>query len=138
VISYAQDDLGNRNVGGSSSSPNGSHNLVYDDGTYTYLYDAEGNATRKTLKSTGAYDEYTWDHRNQLIRVVSRTSAGVMTKDVRFEYDYFGRKTLERIDNDANGTLDRYTAWTHDGAHAVLDFSYAILTPFSLWEKGRG
>jgi hypothetical protein len=42
---------------------------IDDDGVYTYAYNAERGRVRRTHKSTGDYEEYSWDHRNRLSRV---------------------------------------------------------------------
>ncbi|MHB0961179.1 MAG: RHS repeat domain-containing protein [Pirellulaceae bacterium] len=122
VESYAFDGTGNRNLsGGSSSSANGTFNRVQNDGTYTYDYDAEGNQIRRTKISNGAVTEYEFDYRNRLVKVTERASAGgAATKIVTFQYDSFDRRTGKQLDADANGTIDRKTAWVWDGQQVVL------------------
>ncbi|MBX3417398.1 MAG: hypothetical protein KF851_07350 [Pirellulaceae bacterium] len=63
---YSYDNNGNRNMAGYTT---GSNNQTTADGTYTYLYDNEGNRTRRTKVSDGSYEDYTWDHRNRLTKV---------------------------------------------------------------------
>jgi len=51
----------------------GKGNRILNDGTYAFLYDGNGNLTRRTTlvsgAPTGAYIQYTWDHRNQLTKI---------------------------------------------------------------------
>jgi RHS repeat-associated protein len=68
---YAYDANGNRTNPGYVT---GDHNRLLSDGTYHYEYDAEGNRTRRTEIATGEITEYTWDHRNRLVRVTTRTT----------------------------------------------------------------
>lgn len=77
------------------------------DGTYTYTHDAEGNRTRKTTIATGDYVEYTWDHRNRLVAVEFRTSAGLLTKKVEFDYDVYNRLIAKRVGDTGDGTFGR-------------------------------
>lgn len=48
-------------------------NRILNDGTYAVLYDGNGNLTRRTTlvsgAPTGAFVQYSWDHRNQLTKV---------------------------------------------------------------------
>ena len=120
--SYSFDATGNRNLsGGGSSSASGSHNEVQNDGTYTYLYDNEGNQTRRTVIATGAVTEYQWDYRNRLIEVTDRVSAtGAATSVVTFQYDTFDRRTGKQVDSVPNGTIDREEAWVWDGDQIAL------------------
>jgi len=120
--SYAFDGAGNRNLsGGGSSSADGTFNRVQNDGTYTYDYDAEGNQIRRTKISDGKVTEYEWDYRNRLVKVTEKVSlAGAATKIVTFQYDAFDRRTGKLLDSDANGSIDRKTAWVWDGQQVIM------------------
>jgi len=59
---YSYDTNGNRTMTGYST---GTNNRLLNDGTYTYIYDFEGNRTKKTTTATGEATEYQWDHRNR-------------------------------------------------------------------------
>ena len=49
--SYSYDTNGNRTTGaGATSTVIGAYNRITDDGTYTYVYDKEGNRTRRENK----------------------------------------------------------------------------------------
>jgi YD repeat-containing protein len=88
---YGYDPAGNRTNSGYAT---GAYNRVLSDGRYSYEYDAEGNRTRRTDTTTGATDEYTWDYRDRLTRVLSKSSGGVVTRDVRIRYADF--RTLRK------------------------------------------
>ncbi len=97
---YTYDSNGNRTGGGYVNAAN---NQTTADGTYTYLYDKEGNRTRRTKVSDGSYEEYTWDHRNRLTKVSFKTAAGVETKSVTYSYDVFNRLIRRQHDADGSG-----------------------------------
>ena len=66
----------------------GQANRLLMDGTYSYVYDAEGNMKRRNHLDGGGFEDFTWDHRNRLIN-----------------YDKFGPResiqfTFESDDND--------------------------------------
>jgi YD repeat-containing protein len=64
---YSYDANGNRNMTGYSTIAD---NRTTVDPNFNYIYDAEGNITRKTNKTTlQVIAEYEWDHRNRLTRV---------------------------------------------------------------------
>ena len=80
--SYTYDDNGNRTNTGYTTS---AHNRMTSDGTYNYEYDNEGNRTAKFIDvnndgilNTGDTDvtEYTWDYRNRLTTIVTRSVSG--------------------------------------------------------------
>jgi RHS repeat-associated protein len=90
--SYTYDANGNRTITGYTT---GDHNRLTSDGTYNYTYDNEGNVVTKTNISTNESVEYTWDHRNRLVKVTFR---------------------------DDEGTADSQTIFVHDDGPIVLDF----------------
>ncbi|GAB6188113.1 hypothetical protein [Thermopirellula anaerolimosa] len=76
--SYQYDANGNRVTANGSSYATGMNNQLLSDGTYRYLYDAEGNRTHRFIDANqnGQLDsgdtditQYTWDHRNRLTKV---------------------------------------------------------------------
>ena len=83
---------GNRIVG---STIVGKGNRVLNDGTYAFLYDTNGNLTRRTTlvsgAPTGAYVQYSWDHRNQLTKVefynAPVNGTATLAKTVTYTYD---------------------------------------------------
>ena len=42
-------------------------------------------------------------------------------KTVQYSYDAFDRRTIRRLDNDGNGTFEKYRAFISDGSHEVLE-----------------
>jgi RHS repeat-associated protein len=104
------------------SSPFSRTKQVLNDGTNTFLYDNEGNTTQKTVIATGRVTQYSWDHRNRLTQVQERVSAaGAVLETIQYSYDAFDRRTIKRLDNDVNGTFERYWAYLNDGSHTILE-----------------
>jgi len=61
-------------------------------------------------------------HRNRLTQVQDKLSAtGAVLKTVQYSYDAFDRRTIRRLDNDGNGTFEKYRAFISDGSHEVLE-----------------
>lgn len=90
--SFTYDAVGNR----TTSNQNGASvfnqaNQLTEDGNFTYLYDNNGNLTRKTDKVTGAFTLYEYDAENKLVRVVSNG------KTVNYKYDGLGRRVEKEI-----------------------------------------
>lgn len=122
---YTYDANGNRTMTGYTTT----NNLTTSDGTYNYAYDDEGNRTRKTTVSSGAYEEYTWDHRNRLTGVTFKTSGGTVTKTVEHQYDIFNRWTRRHTDPDGPGaTAARDNFFAYDGIQPILQFDGAADT----------
>jgi RHS repeat-associated protein len=118
--SYSYDATGNRTNSGYQT---GLTNRVTSDGVYTYLYDNEGNRTRRTKISTGAYDEYTWDYRNRLTQVASKTSGGTLTQQVDYTYDVFDRRISRTLDPDGVGSqISAISRFVYDDDDIALAF----------------
>jgi len=119
---YGFDANGNRNTTGFTT---GDNNQTTAGLGFTYTYDDEGNRTSKTETSTGKVEEYTWDHRNRLTKVVFRNSSGgSIVKQVDYEYDPYNRMVRRTYDADGAGAgaaTNQY--WVYDeGINAVLEF----------------
>jgi RHS repeat-associated protein len=97
-------------------------NRMTSDGTSTYAYDAEGNRVLRT-DASGGVREYEWDHRNRLVSVVDRASAGgAATQAVEFTYDTFDRRIAKRVDDDGDGPHDwKGSYFIYDGEHILLE-----------------
>ena len=64
------------------------------DGTYNYIYDADGNTLTRIKISDGSETDYSWDNRDHLVSVKDFTGTGssqVQIRQVDYEYDMFGR-----------------------------------------------
>jgi RHS repeat-associated protein len=106
--------------------PVGQANRLQEDAVYAYQYDFEGNRTRRTNKTTGAYEEYTWDHRNRLTRVTSKTAGGTVTRDSQYARDMFDRRIKKIVDLDGSGPgLAVTTRHVYDGDHVALAYDGA-------------
>jgi YD repeat-containing protein len=96
---YVYDENGNRVNNGYTVGPN---NQLLSDGIHTYTYDEEGNRTSRTHIATGEVTEYTWDHRNRLVRVSTRATAnGPLTTDIQYAYDFGQRWIRKTLDTNA-------------------------------------
>ncbi|MCA9773705.1 MAG: VCBS repeat-containing protein, partial [Myxococcales bacterium] len=97
---YAYDLAGNRTASHRSASYlyDAANRLVEDAG-FTYDYDADGKLASKTAKGSGVVTLYTYNGRNQLIRIDS-TAGDLIT----YVYDGLAR----RIEKNVNGTVTRY------------------------------
>ncbi len=120
--SYNLDANGNRRTAaGVSQSAAGTHNRLQSDGTYSYIYDPEGNVTRRTKISGGQVTDYAWDHRNRLVSVTEKVSAtGAITKKTEYIYDAFDQRVGKRLDIGTIGTWDRYEAFIWADGQEVM------------------
>lgn len=110
---YNLDPMGNRITSHLSNTHLYQRNRLIEDQQHTYLYDDEGNQVRKTVKATGAYTEYIYDHRNRMTTVIERTSSGTETARHTYAFDAINR----RIRANEAGTQ---AAWAYDGLNPAL------------------
>jgi RHS repeat-associated protein len=121
----------------------GRNNQLLSDGTFNYQYDANGNLEQKTEIATGNVTTYSYDVRNRLIEVETKSQGGIVLSDLRYIYDMFDR----RIAVETNGVnmvtvYDRLMAW------ADYDTSGNVLTRYlaghnlnqwiARWQPGSG
>jgi RHS repeat-associated protein len=127
LVNTRYDLNGNRNMTGWST---GGNNRLTGDGTFTYVYDNEGNLLSKTRLSDSQLWTFTWDYRNRLTQAVVKTSGGVTVANDLFTYDIEDR----RIGKSTNGTQ----TWTfYNGQNPYADFNGAgSLTYRYLYGKG--
>lgn len=126
--SYTFDANGNRtNVGGTNWTVD-DDNRIDRDGTYEYQYDAEGNLYRRVTlvggAAIGATTEYSYDHRNRLVKVAESFSpGGTPSKWTEYAYDAFDRRVMKSVNTNVTTTpIDRYEFYIWDGDDVVLDF----------------
>ena len=120
---YNLDANGNRRtLGGVSQSAAGTHNRLQTDGTFNYIYDNEGNTTKRTRIVGGQVTEYTWDHRNRLTRVIDRVSAtGAKTQQIEYIYDAFDQLTGKRVATQFNPDGITVANWSRYEVFAWAD-----------------
>src|SRR5690606_13218635 len=101
----------------------GANNRISTDGTYNYEYDDEGNMTAKEEIASGERIEYEWDHRNRLVRIVSKDEYDAVTQVVEQTYDYQNRWVRSQIDADGDEDFDSERFFAYDGNQIVLEFA---------------
>ncbi|NLH74750.1 MAG: hypothetical protein GX456_17005, partial [Verrucomicrobia bacterium] len=131
---YQYDANGNRVTANGSTYTTGANNRLLSDGTYRYLQDAEGNRTHRFVdgNANGQLDqgdtditEYTWDHRNRLVKVEHRAGyAAAVDKVVEYFYDHENRLVRRRMDGDGDGDYEQKRVFAYDGNQIVLDFQH--------------
>ena len=120
--SYGFDAAGNRTNSGYTT---GTDNRLSSDGVYNYIYDNEGNRTRRTKISDNTVTDTTYDHRNRLTSVTERaTVGGAATKVVNYVYDLYNRLVSKSLDPDGDGAQPvQNWYYAYDGSEMVLRFN---------------
>jgi RHS repeat-associated protein len=104
------------------------------DGTYDYIYDANGNLTERRNRGTGGVTRYTWSDAGRLTSVTAPNGA-IST----YRYDAFGR----RLEANDNGAVRRfvYNGWNlaneFDGTNALRATYIGGIFPDNVYEVVR-
>lgn len=123
--SFTYDPVGNRTS--SHLSNTYQHNAadrLTADAVSDYIYDANGNLTRKTERSTAKITNYTYDSENQLTRI--DFPDGTSTS---YRYDGFGRRIEKKIGGQA-------VQYVYDGQDVLAEYAGSTLT--ALYTHGPG
>lgn len=126
---YSYDDAGNRTSSHvlTTAAVIGDANRITSIGDFSFLYDAEGNITRRTNTTTGEETHFAYDHRNRLIEATVHPSNGAAASDVlRFDYDFFDRMIWREI----NGTV---TWIVHDRYMPIAEFADGADEPSAMY-----
>ena len=142
--SYTYDGNGNRTASTPPASATeascitATGNELTSDGTYTYIYDNNGNCLTKSLINGGTTYGYTWDYDNRLIQVATYSSlsaaqaaanAGTTTgasQVITYTYDAYGRRIREMVtDGAAPPTYDYLVYDDNSGAEPFMEFTAA-------------
>ena len=104
---FSYDLEGNRtNLG--YVTPANDNNRLQSDGTYTYVYDNDGNVISRTNIATGTVDLYTWDYRDRLTSVVTENSSSVVLSQEQYTYDVFDERISQTVTSNGTSTTERY------------------------------
>jgi RHS repeat-associated protein len=122
--SYGYDDNGNRDLQDGQSYVIDPNNRIYSDGTYTYLYDDEGNVIRRTDVATDDYITYAWDYRNRLINVTEYEESEAI-RGVSYSYDALNQ-LVSRAEWYHDGSNEK-SIFVHDDGQIVLQFHEGAL-----------
>ena len=127
------DSNGNRTDG----TTVGDDNRLTSDGTYSYVYDGEGNMTLR-YDGSGNARVMTYDYRNRLIEVQDYTGAtvtegvfedGTLAMNAQYTYDINNLRITKVVDDDGDGTdLAVATHFVYDGQSIVLQFDDTTLS----------
>jgi YD repeat-containing protein len=109
---YSYDGTGNRTNAGYST---GAAKRLMSDGTWTWTYDAAGNATART-NGTATWT-YSYDGRGQMIGA-QESSTG---KRVTFIYDAYVNKVERQADDGSTSSIQRYVydGWDTNKSGAI-------------------
>ena len=117
---FTYDLSGNRlrKNGETTDSTYSNKNQLTNNKTCTYVYDKNGNLTKRTHSTTGEITTYTWDYENRLTSVTKKANATATenTSEVTYKYDALGR----RIQKNVNDTITNYV---YDGDDILLEFN---------------
>jgi RHS repeat-associated protein len=118
---YNHDIAGNIQNNGASYVP--TNNRLLEDDTHSYNYDAAGNLTQKLNNIDGSRKVYTWNNRNQLLKVESFDNQDQLTREMVFTYGPLGRRLSKKIDGQT-------VHYLYDGSDivAILDDDNTILS----------
>lgn len=109
---FSYDANGNRDGDEDVIGPN---NQLLADATFDYQYDDEGNLVERRNRTTNESNQYSYDHRNRLVRVDEFDGAGALAQRSEYEYDVYDRRVARTVDGDTTYTV-------YDGANAWADF----------------
>jgi RHS repeat-associated protein len=95
---YTYDAVGNRLT--SYRSPTyvlsymngGKGSRLLSDAQFTYVYDAEGNLTKRTSKIDGSVTNFTWDYLNRITAMLQTSATGTQIASESYVYDIAGRR----------------------------------------------
>jgi RHS repeat-associated protein len=96
--SYTYDKIGNRLTSHRSANyvlsymNGGKGSRLLNDAQFTYVYDAEGNLTRRTSLADGSHTDFTWNHLNLVSAMVQTSATGTQVASENYVYDFAGRR----------------------------------------------
>jgi len=113
---FSLDSVGNRITSHLSTTySNDAANRLTADAQFDYVYDLNGNLSKKTLRANGNVTTYSYDGENQLTQIVAPGNVSTT-----YRYDGVGR----RIEKNVNGQVTRYV---YDGLDILNEYSGSTL-----------
>jgi YD repeat-containing protein len=95
-------------------------NQVTDDGTWTYVYDNEGNQASKRNKSTGELWTFGYDNLNPMTTAIDKNSSGTTLTYATYMYDVFGNRIEKDVWTQASNSTTT-TRMAYDGGNVWAD-----------------
>src|SRR5882672_292793 len=97
-------------------------NEVTDDGTFTHVYDNEGNETSKTNKATHDVWSFGYDNLNHMTTAIDKNSSGTTLTYATYMYDVFGNRIEKDVWTQSSGSTAT-TKMAYDGGNIWADLS---------------
>lgn len=118
---YTYDATGNRTASSlhGDSYVTGPGNRLLSDGTFDYVYDAEGNVVRRIEIATGKERAFQYDHRHRLVAVTDADAADNVIQRVEYTYDAINRRIAKKVQDNV---VEVMTQFVYDRQHVILDF----------------
>lgn len=110
----------------------GTANRYESDGRYGYVYDGEGNQSKRIDGLTGETRTFQYDHRNRLVKIddwdsdpgdpQNPTSGNMPSQSVEYTYDVDSRRVARSVDADGSdqGVAER-EFYVHNGDNVWAD-----------------
>ena len=89
---------------------------IFAFGINSYIYDNEGNLTRKFNEITKEKVIYVYDHRNRLVNVVNYSESDVATQTVNYIYDFANHRVAKIVNQ-------QITQYIYNGTHIWREIS---------------
>ncbi len=120
--SFSFDTNGNRTVDNGMTATVSTGNHVTNDGTFAFVFDAQGNRVSRTRDSSATANDYlvtyTWDTRNRLTDVEDFNNSNTLTQHLHYVYDQFNQLIERDLDPTGGGAYTDVTHYVWDSPHA--------------------
>ena len=98
-------------------------NRLTSDGKFNYTYDANGNLVKRVEIVSGKVRELGFDHRNRLVQITDRpTAGGAAAQVVKYTYDFQNRRIASNVDTTpADANDGKVTYFVYAGEDVIAD-----------------